>query len=156
MNSVDRTAIENLVFRYARYVDTAQYDALGALFADAKVTTNKTDQVFVGKDAVREAWRMSNKRFAGGTPLTQHVISNLEFEPTNEGTVVRVTSYFTVFQATPKIPLQPIVCGRYDDAFDRGADGWRFRSKHIEITLLGNMSDHLNLDISMKQATGDQ
>jgi hypothetical protein len=44
MNSVDRTAIENLVFRYARYVDTAQYDALGALFAHAKVTTNKTDQ----------------------------------------------------------------------------------------------------------------
>ncbi len=55
MNSVDRTAIENLVFRYARYVDTAQYDALGALFAHGKVTTNKTDQVFVGKDAVRES-----------------------------------------------------------------------------------------------------
>jgi len=148
MNSIDRTAIENLIFRYARYVDTAQYDALGALFADAKVTTNRTDQVFVGASAVRDAWRASNKRFASGTPLTQHVVSNLEFESVEGGTVVRVRSSFTVFQATETIPLQPIVCGRYDDAFSRETDGWRFRSKHIEITLVGNVSDHLNVDIS--------
>ena len=45
----DRTAIENLIFRYARYVDTAQYEALGELFAAASITANKTDAPLVGR-----------------------------------------------------------------------------------------------------------
>jgi 3-phenylpropionate/cinnamic acid dioxygenase small subunit len=148
MSSDDRTAIENLIFRYARYVDTAQYEALGALFTDATITANKTTQQFVGATAVRDYWRMSNKRFAEGTPRTHHVVTNLEFEAGPQQGTVLVRSCFTVFQATGSIPLQPIACGRYQDVFDRGPDGWRFRSKHIEVTLLGNMSDHLNVSIS--------
>jgi hypothetical protein len=66
MNSVDWTVVENLVFRY---VDTSQYDAFGTLFADAKVTTNKADQVFMGENAVPDAWRMSNT-------LTHHRAKN--------------------------------------------------------------------------------
>ena len=147
MTSDDRTAIENLIFRYARYVDTAQYEALGALFTDAAITANKTTQVFAGAAAVRDYWRMSNKRFAEGTPRTHHVVSNLEFEPAATGQVL-VRSCFTVLQATGTIPLQPIACGRYEDLFDQGPAGWRFRSKHIEVTLLGDMSDHLNVSIS--------
>jgi hypothetical protein len=79
MNSVDWTVVENLVFRY---VDTSQYDAFGTLFADAKVTTNKTDQVFMGENAVPDAWRMSNT-------LTHHVVTNLEFESIRDGTAVQ-------------------------------------------------------------------
>jgi 3-phenylpropionate/cinnamic acid dioxygenase small subunit len=148
MHSEDRTAIENLLFRYARYVDTAQYEALGALFAHGKVTANKTDQVIAGAKAVTDYWRMSNKRFDCGTPRTHHVVTNLEYEYLEGGKAVRVLSCFSVFQATPKIPLQPIACGRYDDVFEKGPEGWRFRTKHIEVTLLGNMSDHLNIKIS--------
>jgi 3-phenylpropionate/cinnamic acid dioxygenase small subunit len=148
MTSDDRTAIENLIFRYARYVDTAQYDDLGALFTDATITANKTTQRFVGSAEVRDYWRMSNKRFAEGTPRTHHVVTNLEFEDGPRAGAMLVRSCFTVLQATGSIPLQPIACGRYEDVFDRGPDGWRFRSKHIEVTLLGNMSDHLNVSIS--------
>jgi hypothetical protein len=32
--------------------------------------------------------------------------------------------------------------------FEKGPDGWRFRTKHIDVTLLGDMSDHLNISIS--------
>ncbi len=148
MDMADRTAIENLIYRYARYVDTAQYEALGQLFRDAVITANKTDQVFRGAEAVRDYWRMSNKRFECGTPRTHHVVTNLEFDESADGSTVKVKSCFTVMQATSIIPLQPIACGRYDDEFDRGPEGWRFRSKHIEVTLLGNMSDHLNVEIS--------
>jgi 3-phenylpropionate/cinnamic acid dioxygenase small subunit len=146
VDAQDRVAIESLIFRYARYVDSAQYEALGELFADALITANKTDQVFVGATAVSEYWRMSNKRFACGTPRTHHVITNLEFEATAEDTVT-VRSCFSVFQATPAIPLQPIACGRYEDVFTRTAGHWRYRSKHIEVTLLGDVSDHLNVQI---------
>jgi 3-phenylpropionate/cinnamic acid dioxygenase small subunit len=147
MDAADRIAIENLIFSYARYVDTAQYDALGELFADALITANKTDQVFVGAAAVRDYWRMSNKRFECGTPKTHHVISNLEFEVVPDG-AVKVRSCFSVFQATRVIALQPIACGRYADVFAKAAGTWSFRSKHIEVTLLGDVSDHLNVDIS--------
>ena len=148
MTCDDRTAIENLIFRYARYVDTARYEQLGALFAAATITANKTSQRFSGAAEVRDYWRMSNKRFAEGTPRTHHVVTNLEFEdgPHQDSALVR--SCFTVLQATDSIALQPIACGRYQDVFDRGPDGWRYRAKHIEVTLLGNMSDHLNVSIS--------
>jgi 3-phenylpropionate/cinnamic acid dioxygenase small subunit len=148
MTGEDRTAIANLIFRYARFVDTAQYEALGALFADAVITANKTAQRFSGAAEVRDYWRMSNRRFEEGTPRTHHVVTNLEFEAGDDPGTVRVHSCFTVLQSTPRIPLQPIACGRYQDLFDRGAEGWRFRSKHIEVTLLGNMSDHLNVAIT--------
>ena len=146
MDTADRIAIENLIFRYARYVDTAQYDALGELFADARITANKTDQVFVGATAVRDYWRMSNKRFECNTPRTHHVITNLEFEQALDGAIT-VRSCFSVFQGTRAIPLQPIACGRYEDVFAMNADRWCYRSKHIEVTLLGDVSDHLNVQI---------
>ena len=38
MDTADRIAIESLIFRYARYVDTAQYESLGELFANARIT----------------------------------------------------------------------------------------------------------------------
>jgi len=92
-------------------------------------------------------WRMSNKRFECGTPRTHHVVTNLEFEVIDEATV-NVRSCFSVFQATRLIPLQPIACGRYQDVFSKSLGDWRFRSKHIEVTLLGDMSDHLNVAIA--------
>ena len=146
MDTADRIAIESLIFRYARYVDTAQYEALGELFAHARITANKTDQVFEGAAAVRDYWRMSNKRFECGTPRTHHVITNLEFEEMPDGAVT-VRSCFSVFQGTRAIPLQPIACGRYEDVFTRESDTWRYRSKHIDVTLLGDVSDHLNVQI---------
>ena len=148
MDLADRTAIENLLFRYARYVDTAQYDALGDLFAHASITANKTDTPLSGATVVSEYWRSTNKRYECGTPRTHHVVTNLEFEPLPGSSRIRLKSCFTVFQAAPKLPLQPIACGRYDDVFERADDGWRFHTKHIEVTLLGEMSEHLNIDIS--------
>jgi hypothetical protein len=31
--------------------------------------------------------------------------------------------------------------------FTRESDTWRYRSKHIDVTLLGDVSDHLNVQI---------
>ena len=145
MDIADRTAIENLLFRYARYVDTAQYDALGELFAHASITANKTDTPLAGARVVSEYWRSTNKRY-DGSPRTHHVVTNLEFETVDAGRI-RVRSCFTVFQAAPRLPLQPIACGRYDDVFERADGTWRFHTKHIEVALLGEMSEHLNIDI---------
>ena len=147
MDTADRTAIENLIFRYARYVDTAQYEALGELFAAASITANKTDAPLAGATVISEYWRSINKRYDCGTRRTHHVATNLEYEPVAGGAAVHVKWAFTVFQAAPRLPLQPIECGCYDDVFEKTSGTWRFRSKHIEVTLLGDMSLHLNINI---------
>lgn len=146
MDAADRVAIESLIFRYARFVDTARWEELGQLFAAAQVTANKTDQVLTGAVAVRDYWKAINRTHENGTLCTHHVVTNLEFEDAPGG-AVHVRSAFTVFQATPKLPLQPIACGRYEDTFDKADGAWRFRSKHIDVTLVGNMKEHLNIQI---------
>lgn len=147
MQSADRMAIENLIFRYARCVDTADYASLGSLFAHAHITANKTDQVMAGAEAVSSYWHSTNKRYEDGTPRTHHVVTNLEFEGGAAPGQIAVRSCFTVFQATPRLALQPIACGRYLDVFEQAAEGWRFISKCIEVTLLGEMREHLNMDL---------
>ena len=148
MELSDLIQIENLIFRYTRYVDTAQWADLGRLFSHAKVTANKTDQVLEGGEVIGNYWKSVNRQYENGTLNTHHVVTNLEWEETERGWV-HVKSCFTVFQATPVLPLQPIACGRYDDTFIRfDATSWRFHSKHIDVTLIGNMSEHLNISLT--------
>jgi hypothetical protein len=52
-------------------------------------------------------------------------------------------SYFTVFQATAKVPLQAIVAGRYHDRFVRTDGRWRFADRLVFMDLTGDLSDHL-------------
>jgi 3-phenylpropionate/cinnamic acid dioxygenase small subunit len=147
MEFADRNAIESLIFRYTRYVDTCQWTDLGNLFAHAKVTANKTDMVLEGAETIGNYWRDINKPYDNGTLNTHHVVTNLEFDARADGTI-SVHSCFTVLQATPKLPLQPIACGRYTDVFEKAEGAWRYRSKHINVTLVGNMSQHLNIELA--------
>jgi 3-phenylpropionate/cinnamic acid dioxygenase small subunit len=142
----DRNEIESLIFRYVRYVDTCQWHDLGQLFAAATVTAKGTDLKLEGAEVIGNYWKSVNKQYDTGTLRTHHVVTNLEFEDQSGGEV-SVRSCFTVFQATPNLPLQPIVCGRYTDIFDRADGAWRFRSKDIDVTLVGNVREHLNIEL---------
>ena len=147
MEFADRTAIESLIFRYTRYVDTCQWENLGNLFAAAVITANKTDQRLEGAEVIGNYWKSINKQYDNGTLNTQHVVTNLEFDEQPDGSV-SVHSCFTVLQATPKLPLQPIACGRYTDVFEKTVGAWRYKSKQIDVTLVGNMSQHLNIELT--------
>lgn len=151
MTPEDRIQIEALMFRYARCVDTADYATLGQLFADGEITSNKSRPD--GRPGMRGAEQIStfyattNKSHGEGGkdgPLTHHIVTNVEYEKIASDEVT-VRSCFVVYQATPKLPLQPIVCGRYRDVFQLNPDGWAFRSKFIEVTLVGNISEHLSI-----------
>ncbi|MBK8800368.1 MAG: hypothetical protein IPM07_30625 [Anaerolineales bacterium] len=45
------------------------------------------------------------------------------------------------------LPLQPIVMGRYEDRFVLDGDVWRFDEKSILVDLMGNLSEHLNIQL---------
>jgi hypothetical protein len=55
----------------------------------------------------------------------------------------RCRSYFTVFQATPALALQPIITGRDHDRFECVDGTWRFVDRAIIIEQIGDVSQHL-------------
>lgn len=152
MDLADKIAIENLIHRYARLVDCARYEELGQMFAAGEITANKrsadsgASEPLRGAAAVQRFYATTNKTYPDGSAQTHHVVTNLEFD-TRAADEIGVRSCFTVFQGTAQLPLQPIVCGRYADVFRRGPGGWAYRSKHIEVTLVGDISNHLNITL---------
>jgi len=147
MDFADKVAIDNLIASYARCVDTADYATLGRMFAGGVISANVRDDCLVGEEQVRDFYSTTNRTHADGTARTHHIVTNFEYRAVSPDEV-RVDSCFTVLQGTATLPLQPIVAGRYNDVFARDRDGWRFASKHIIVTHLGNLAEHLTITLS--------
>ncbi len=84
----------------------------------------------------------TTRRYEDGTPRTKHVTTNLIVEVDDEAGTGTCRSYFTVLQAVPALPLQPIVAGRYHDRFVRRGASWRFAERRFFIDLVGDVSQH--------------
>ncbi|MFJ8439274.1 nuclear transport factor 2 family protein [Kitasatospora griseola] len=69
--------------------------------------------------------------------------TNLAVEVDEEAGTATARSYVTVFQSLPELPLQPVVCGRYQDRFERRDGQWRFTERRFRATLVGDVSRHL-------------
>ncbi|NNC54627.1 MAG: SnoaL-like domain-containing protein, partial [Pseudomonadales bacterium] len=83
-----------------------------------------------------------------GTPKTKHVTTNVSIDVSEAENSATSRSYFTIFQATDELALQPITAGRYSDVFERVSGAWRFKSRQIIIDLMGDLSKHLLQDVS--------
>jgi hypothetical protein len=143
-----RTAIENLLFVYAEAIDGGDFVGIGELFAKGRILTPGGEVMGEGKDGVRAIYEESTKLFEDGTPKTQHVNTNLIFEFAEDGRSAEVRSRFTVFQALPDFPLQPIITGHYADAFAYSdEDGWYFTERRMRPVLLGDLSRHLKYQL---------
>ena len=141
----DRDEIEALIFEYARRIDDGDFDGIGDLFAHGAVTTLDGTVLAEGAEAVAGLYAATTKRYEDGTPRSHHVTTNVVVRV--DGDEATAQSYFTVFQATDGVPLQPIVTGRYEDRFDRGDGGWRFARRAMDLRLVGDVSRHLLIDL---------
>ena len=142
MQADDYAQIHNLLFQYALYLDTGDVEAMAGMFRDAAVHFGPDRVVRNDAAAVLDAYRVTRIYPDTGTPKTHHVTSNVMVLPDGDG-FARSRSYFTVFQATEALPLQPVIAGRYQDRFAQVASVWRFAERRIEMTLFGNLSSHL-------------
>jgi uncharacterized protein (TIGR02246 family) len=143
-----RAAVTELIFTYAERIDAGDFEALADLFADAVVTAEGGPAVR-GRDeflAMMTAW---TRRYPDdGTPKSKHVTTNLIIDADDDAGTATCRSYFTVLQAVPgKLPLQPVVAGRYRDEFARADGVWRFTARHMTIDLVGDLSQHLMIDL---------
>jgi 3-phenylpropionate/cinnamic acid dioxygenase small subunit len=141
-------AITSLMFRYAEYVDAADFDAIADLFADAIISNEGVDADIVGGEAIKQLYVRTNRVHDDGTLRTRHLTSNVIVDIEEVAGTATARSAFVVFQQTASLPLQPIVTGRYRDRFARSNRGWRFAQRHIVVDHVGDVREHLAFDLA--------
>jgi 3-phenylpropionate/cinnamic acid dioxygenase small subunit len=134
-------AIENLIAAYAELVDDGDFAGLGDLLADA-VFTGSGPPVSA-RQPIEAMFQDTLIVYADGTPRTKHVITNIAIEADDEAGTAISHSYFTVLQALPGFPLQPVAAGRYHDTFERRDGRWEFAERRVQVDLVGDVSRHL-------------
>ena len=146
----DRLAVTELLYRYAELIDAGDFDGVGQLLA--RSTFGGTGpQGVSGAENIAKLFAMTTRRYAdhGNTPRTRHLVLNPIVEISHEVSGERTAksrSTFCVVQNTETVPLQPIVVGRYFDAFSCDDAGWYFTERKVEVEMVGDVSTHLMVD----------
>lgn len=140
MSFEDKLAVTELLYRYGELIDAGDFDGVGALFDQGS---------FMGVSGARSIAKLfatTTRRFPdfGNTPRTRHLVLNPIVDV--DGDTATARSTFCVVQQTETIALQPIVVGRYADAFARGESGWYFTERIVDVQMIGDVSDHLMID----------
>jgi len=138
----DGEAIAKLIHLYAERLDEGNLEGVAALFEHATLRSNHRPEGRYGRDAALAMYRDTMALY-DGKPCTKHVTTNLIVELAEDAPAATARSYFTVFQARPELPLQPIIAGRYHDAFEKVAHAWRFTDRLILVDLVGDLRFHL-------------
>ena len=133
--------IRNLLHRYCELQDTGDMEATTELFRYSSYIVPGVASHH-GYDEILKA-KSGNKKYDDGTLKTKHVTTNSIIEVDLDAGTATARSYFTVFQATPQLPLQPIIAGRYYDRFECVDGTWRYCELMIYGDLRGNMTAHI-------------
>jgi ketosteroid isomerase-like protein len=140
--------IAKLMYTYAERIDAGDFAGVADVFADAILTFEGFGDGVSGRKAVQSLYERTTRRYENGTPRTKHVITNIIVDVGDDGASATSRSSFTVLQAVPgALALQPIIAGRYHDAFAYVEGRWRFTSVHIIIDLVGDLGHHMLLDV---------
>ena len=143
-----RTAIENLMYVYAERMDAGDLKGLAALFEKARMIGPKGDVQGTGSAEIEKIYERSTQVYEDGTPMTQHVTTNLILEFAKDGRSCFARSRFTVMQAVDGFPLQCVIAGAYEDRFAyTESDGWHFTERRMKPKLAGDLSRHLKYEL---------
>jgi 3-phenylpropionate/cinnamic acid dioxygenase small subunit len=139
------TEIANLLYRYAEFMDTGDFAGAAALFEHARLRVGGGGDGTVDSATMLTLWRSGVTVYPDGTPRTKHVVTNPIIEVDDSAGTASCRSYYTVFQQTGELPLQPIVAGRYHDQFHRVDGKWRFVYRDYSLMdMIGDVSHHLH------------
>jgi hypothetical protein len=146
MSAEDTLAITELLYRYAELIDEGDFDGVGALLSRATFGGTGPQGVS-GAENIAKLFAATTRRYPdhGNTPRTRHLVLNPIVKISPQRTAV-ARSTFCVVQDTETVPIQPIVIGRYFDAFTCDDAGWFFTERKVEIQMIGDVSAHLMVD----------
>ena len=138
----DADQVRNLLGRYCERLDAGDFDGVGALFALGRLATEDGEVLATGAAEVAAFYR-AGTRLHGTTPATKHLVSNTVLEQSPDGLTMIARSSYVVFQALEGVlALQPIIAGRYVDAFARD-DDWAWAERRFSVDLVGDLAHHL-------------
>jgi hypothetical protein len=143
-------AIENLLHTYAERIDAGDLEGVADLFTHGRIQASldaTPEQTVDGRDKVLAMYQGSTRLYDDGTPRTKHVTTNSIIEVDANEKQASARSYFTVFQQTADLPLQPIISGRYRDTFQKIDGRWWFNTRIMLVDLVGDLSHHLLFEL---------
>lgn len=143
--------IENLLYTYAERIDAGNLEGVADLFAHGRIQAApdaSPDAIFEGRERVLGLYQRATRLYEDGTPRTKHVTTNAIIEVDEKAGRAAARSYYTVFQQTAELALQPIVSGRYRDTFRRIDGHWCFDTRVMFVDLAGDLSRHLLFELS--------
>jgi 3-phenylpropionate/cinnamic acid dioxygenase small subunit len=139
--------VENLLYSYADRIDRGDFDGVAELFTHGRihgVEGGGPETVFEGRDRVRALYGHTTRiHDDSGDPRTKHLTTNAIIEVDDEAGTATARSNYVVLQATPELPLQVIVTGRYRDTFHRIDGRWWFDSRTMYVDQTGELGHHL-------------
>jgi uncharacterized protein (TIGR02246 family) len=138
--------IENLIYAYAERIDAGDLAGVAELFRHGRIQVGP-GMVFEGVEQVRGMYDGATRLHDDGTPRTRHVTTNVAVEVDDDAGTAAARAYYTVFQQTDVLPLQPIIAGRYHDSFHRVDGEWCFDTREILVDLTGDLSQHLLFEL---------
>lgn len=139
-------AIENLIYTYAERIDAGDLAGVAELFENGRIEAAPGITI-EGAEQVRKLYEGSTRLYDDGTPRTRHVTTNITIEVDDETVAARSRSYYTVFQQTDELPLQPIIAGHYHDTFHLVEGRWCFDTRAMFVDLKGDLSHHLLFEL---------
>lgn len=147
----DARLIENLLHRYAELIDGGDLEGVAELFTHGRIGAGEDPDpgsLVTGREGVLAMYRASTRLYEDdGTPHTKHVTTNAQIEVEDDAAHASARSYFTVFQQTDALALQPIIAGRYHDTFHKPDGDWWFDTRIMLVDLTGDLSQHLLFDL---------
>ena len=133
-------AITALVHAYAELLDAGDLDGVAKLFERAVWRSPQHPYGLRDVDAIRRVY--DGVRLYDGSPRTKHVISNLVIDVDEGAGSALSRCSFTVVHGVDARSPQPILSGRYHDAFARDDAGWHFTERRTLVDLAGDLRGH--------------
>ena len=141
-----RGEIENLLYEYQARIDAGDLVGMAALFEHAVVRADTVDTAWSGAEEVLGMFSQIMRIYDDGSPHTTHTTTNPIIHVDEEAGTATSRSVYVVFQAADGFPLQPIITGRYHDAFERVDGAWRYTERVFVAGLQGDLAAHQVLE----------
>ena len=139
-------AIRNLLGEYCERIDAGDFAGVGQLFAHGALADQHGNELARGAGPV-EAFYAGGTLRHDGSPRTKHLVTNVVLDVDEDAGRAEARSSYLVLQQVDDGPLQPIITGRYRDAFEHADGAWRFVERRFFVDLVGDLSRHLAYEL---------
>lgn len=139
--------VSQLYARYADFIDQGDFHGVAELLSECSIYDPNGQVLAAGEQQIFEMYSNLIQVYEpADTPQTQHIVSNIFIREQNSQRI-RAQANYSVFQKMASGKIEAIICGYYKSLFSLSDTGWCFLEHHMHPRIIGDMSEHLSIDI---------